>query len=283
MGLGGYLTWTAAAREIVKAVGPHVKCMPVEKHGHFLKPVDSPVFRNNSDFFIATQGIPENHYIFPLVLNNPDANYCKKDTPDRAFHRPEKHIISQVCEVYGIQNPELRCYLNVTLEDQLYIEKIIKRDLLDKDFITIEPNSKINYTKNRVYPFEKWQEIVDNLGKKIKVVQIGSKDSKVLDGVIDLTGKTNFLQAAELISNSKMFLSTEGGLVHAATAMETTSLVIITGYQSSKMVAYPQNINIDISSHGPCGLKNTCPLCTKDAVDHDPQLVIDKAEEFLCL
>ena len=66
-----------------------------------------------------------------------------------------------------------------------------------------------------------------------------------------------------------MFLSSEGGLVHAATAFNTKSVVIITGYQSEEMVAYPQNININISKHGPCGLKKECPECKKAAEEHD--------------
>ena len=37
MGLGGYLTWTAAAREIRKKTGKNVKLMPVEQHGNFYK------------------------------------------------------------------------------------------------------------------------------------------------------------------------------------------------------------------------------------------------------
>jgi hypothetical protein len=37
MGLGGYLTWTAVAREIRKKYGKNIKLLPVEQHGSFYK------------------------------------------------------------------------------------------------------------------------------------------------------------------------------------------------------------------------------------------------------
>ena len=69
-----------------------------------------------------------------------------------------------------------------------------------------------------------------------------------------------------LIGKSRIFLSSEGGLTHASTTTDTPALVVLTGYQHEKMVAYPQNINVDISSHGPCGLKQECPECRQDSI-----------------
>ena len=47
------------------------------------------------------------------------------------------------------------------------------------------------------------------------------------------------------------------------------------------MVAYPQNININISSHGTCGLKIPCEQCKKDVETHNEQEIIDKALNYL--
>jgi hypothetical protein len=49
------------------------------------------------------------------------------------------------------------------------------------------------------------------------------------------------------------------------------------------MVAYPQNININISTHGPCGLKTECPDCKRDAENHDWKKIVSLVEEELCL
>lgn len=282
MGLGGYLTWTAAAREIRKVSGDNVKVIPVEQHGSFLKIIKSPAFYNNPDFFFDMSS--ESNFIFPLILNNPSANYCKKDTKTKAFHRSDKHIIEQICECYGIKNPELKCFMNLTNDEKKWAKDFHNsKNLLGEKFIVVEPFSKENYTPNRKYPFEKWQSIINVLYKKIKIVQVGNKGNRVLDNVLDLTGKTSFRQAVSLIGLSELFLSTESGLVHAATSVNTKSVVIITGYQSEKMVSYPQNINVNISSHGPCGLKTPCLECKKDRDDHDWKNIVALVEEALCL
>jgi hypothetical protein len=49
------------------------------------------------------------------------------------------------------------------------------------------------------------------------------------------------------------------------------------------MVAYPQNINLNISTHGPCGLKVECPECKSDAENHDWTEICDIVKERLCL
>jgi len=278
MGLGGYLTWTAVAREIDNKTATDVKILPVEAQGNAItKIVKSPVFDNNPRITYDPWNEAEKK-IF-LQLNNPQTNYCKQDLPDRAVHRQDKHIIAQVCEFYGIEGPQLRCELFFTDEEVQATKELSQR--LDSDYVVIEPHSKALYTVNRGYPFEKWQAVVNSLSKDIQVVQVGNPNVSVLKNVVDMTGKTSFREAALLIGKAKLFLSSEGGLVHAATAVDTTSLVIITGYQSLEMVAYPQNINLYLAKHGPCGLKIACKECKKEVDNHDYNEIIKKAKDHL--
>jgi len=276
MGLGGYLVWTGVIREIAKRLPKDVKILPCEGDGkRVTKLVRSPVFENNPHVYKPGDG----DEAFPLFLNNPTANYCKTDTPIKAHHRYDKHMMTQMCEFYGIDDIELKCELFFTNTEKERVNKLCED--LEKNFITIEPHSKNNYTPNRAYPFEKWQNIVNNLSEKIQIVQIGTTQSKLLNNVIDLRGKTSFREAALLIGNSRLFMSTEGGLTHAATTTETPALTIITGYQHPDMVAYPQNINIDISNHDPCGLKVKCEECEQEALNHNEKEVVDKVLEYL--
>ena len=274
MGLGGYLCWTALAREIRNKYG--VKTIPLEMHGSVTKLIKSPVFKNNPNVLQDFVGEPA----VQIILNHPASNYCIQDTPQKAFHKTDQHIIETICKPYGMDNPKIKC--DIFLEEQ---EESVIDDLLsgvpDK-FVTIEPFSKTNYTPNRAYPVEKWQKIVNEIHEKITVVQVGNT-GHVLENVIDFTGKTTFRQAAGIIGRSSLFLATESGLVHAASAFNVKSIVIITGYQTEKMVAYPMNININISSHGPCGLKVNCSECIKDAADHDETEITSAALEYLCL
>jgi ADP-heptose:LPS heptosyltransferase len=276
MGLGGYLTWTAAAREINQRSG--TKVLPFEQHGNALKLIKSPIFSNNP--YISQEFTGE--FLIPMQLNNPASNYCKKDMPDRCVQRGDKHIIEQICEVYGIEDPRLKCDIFLTEKETRFIDDLLESAVGNSSFVTIEPHSNCEYTVNRSYPFEKWQQIVNELCKKICVVQVGEAGVRSLSGVVDMSGKTSFRQASGIIGRSNLFLSSEGGLVHAATSHETTSLVIMTDYEAEAMVAYPQNINIHVGrGHGPCGMKIKCIECEKDVSLHDHNEIIDKTMYFL--
>lgn len=276
MGLGGYLTWTAAVREIKKHSAEDLRIMPVETHGHTItKVVKSPVFENNPNL---TYDMSYKNKFY-LSLNRYETNYCKQDLPHRAIQRYDKHIIEQICEFYQIENPELKCELFLTEQEHEKANHMLQD--ISKEFIMIEPHSKRNYTPNRAYPFKKWQNVVDKLTQHYEVIQVGFPGNSILENVTDFTGKTTFREAAALMSNAKLFLSTEGGLTHTATAVDTTALVVLTGYQGSKMVSYPQNININIATHGPCGLKIPCESCIMDAERHNQQIIVERALEFL--
>ena len=143
MGLGGYLTWTATAREIRKKYGMQIKLLPVEQHGSFFKYIQSEIFENNDDF-CNNLSLENNNLLFPLILNNPQANYCKKDTPEKAHHRFDKHIIAQQSELYGIEKPELKCKLSLSGNDMFIVRDFINNKIKSENFITIEPHSKTN-------------------------------------------------------------------------------------------------------------------------------------------
>ena len=277
MGLGGYLTWTAAAREISNNLSDDVRILPCEGYNNNItRVVNDEVFNYNP---IISDGKTPGEKVFPLFMNNPETNYCRKDTPHKAFHKSDKHIIETICTYYNIENPKLRCEMFFSEQEREEAQKLISK--LEKDYLVIEPFSKTNYTPNRAYPFEKWQKLVDDLADHIQVVQVGLPNYPLLKRVKDMRGKTTFRGATLLIEGSKLLMTTEGGLVHAATAVDTTSLVIITGYQTLKMVAYPQNINVHIGSHGPCGLKIPCSECARDASEHNYIELLDKVNQHL--
>jgi len=277
MGLGGHLTWTAVARELNKHNKNNgLKLFPCKQEGSRGYYVQSEIFFNNP-YFLGDDDDPDK--IFPLILNNPQTNYWTQEDGKMVTHKRDKHIIETISDFYEIEDPELKCELYFTDEETQKAEEKAKK--LDSEFIIIEPHSKLSYTVNRRYPFEKWQDIVNKINKNIQVVQIGQKGNEVFEGVIDLTGQTSFREAAALTGAAKLFLSSEGGLVHAATAVDTKSIVILTGYQTPKMVEYPQNDYINIATHGPCGFKVKCPKCEEDAEKHNSDEVVKQIEKNL--
>ena len=276
MGLGGYLTWTAVARELVKASGIP-KVFPFEQHGNLIKPIKTPIFKNNPYIQQEFDG----QIAIPMQLNSPQTNYCKQDTPQRAVHRFDKHIISQICEFYGVTNPRLKCEIYFDSDEIAAAESLLQG--LD-DFIVIEPQSNDEYTVNKKYPLEKWQFVADQLVKDgHKVVQIGREtQDQVLSGVVNLTGKTSFREAAAVIKNSKLFVSSEGGLMHAANAVGVESVILYTGFIHPTMTCYQENTNIWIGkNHGPCGMKVECTHCKSEAALHDPEEIVREVRNKL--
>ena len=272
MGFGGYLTWTSVARDIHLKTG--LRCMPLESHNGLIKPIESDIFANNPHIWQPGQ---ETQVLYPLVLNNSKANYCIKDTPERAFHNPDAHIIDQIAAAFGVRTTKLRCEIFFTEDEEEEIDTLLQQ-LPDK-FVAIEPESHHKYTVNRAYPFEKWQKVVNDC-QGVNFVQVGLGRKK-LNNCIDMTGTSSFRIACGIIRSADLFVSTEGGLVHGATAVDTKSLVILTGYQSEKMVCYPQNEKINIASHGPCGMKVPCTLCDSDARLHDHSQISRKITELV--
>jgi len=271
MGLGGYLFWTAVAREISekKFGNNEIKFLPLESYNHgVIKLIKSEIFANNPRFF---QEFKDSEFAFPLVLNNQELNYCKRDTPEKAYHRYDKHVVEQICEHYGISSPKINCEIYFTEEEKIKTENIL-RDHGLKDFIVIEPQSNDEYSKNKVYPFDKWQKIVNDLSSAgITIVQVGRKtDNKNLSNTINLTGQTTFREAASIISKSKLFVSSEGGLMHAANGCGIKSVILYTGYIHPQMTSYVENENIWIN-HGeePCGMKVKCEECDLAVKSHD--------------
>lgn len=282
MGLGGYLTWTAAAREICERVQPGSKVLPVEMHGQLMRPIVSDIFANNPRI---AQNLSEsnNQYCIPMILNNPAANYCKADYPTHAIHRHNVHIIEQICEVYGIKDPKLKCELYLT-EDENNFAEMIKSSFSSGKFVVIEPQSNDEYSVNKVYPISKWQKVADELNEAgINVVQVGRETkTKKLKGVSDLTGQTSFRSAAAVIAKSDLFISSEGGLMHAANAVETKSVIVYSGFISPEMTGYPENTNIWVGKdHGPCGKKVKCDLCFEAMSNHDYKEIVSAALEVL--
>lgn len=276
MGLGGLLMWTAAARAVIKNSGhPDLKILPIEStsNSNIVKVINSEVFINNDDF-VLSQGTG-NYLTFPIVLNDPRTNYCKSDTPERAIHRHDRHVIQQICENYGILNPELKCVLKFTdTEFFKAADFLVKVEHSENRFIVIEPNVKNEYGINKEYPLDKWQRVVDSFPDE-KFIQVGTERSKRLSNVIDLCGKTTFREAAQIIGMSKLFVGSEGGLMHASNAVNTQAVIIVTGFLHPTMTCYPENDNIWIGAdHGPCGMKIKCDKCNSNAVLHDPDEIV---------
>ena len=91
----------------------------------------------------------------------------------------------------------------------------------------------------------------------------------MLKGAKDLTNRTTFREAALIIKHSQLFVGTEGGLMHAAAAVDKRALILWGGITVPSFAGYPSLHDI-ICKHvscSPCGNLGWCDngkKCMKD-------------------
>lgn len=140
------------------------------------------------------------------------------------------------------------------------------------DFIVVEANVKQMYahTVNKAWRKDYWAEV---LKSGLPFIQLGEKDS-------DIKTKT-FRQAMLILSRATMFVGTDGGLHHAAAALNVPAVVIWTGFTSPKHLGYDSHINIH-DGGDPCGYYGgPCGHCAAIAKSITPDRVLSTiGEEF---
>lgn len=192
-------------------------------------------------------------------------HYVEAEKPEYFIWKNGKHAIDNIVQQFGFTLTEHRCEIYFTS-----IEWEMRHCLWFKlgvvpPVILIEPHTKEDYFGTlRAWPFERWQELILRLRQKVDfpIVQVGLGGKPVLEGIIDATGRFSFRQTAMLMAQSRLFLGTDGGLMHLANAVGTLSVILWSGVNAPSFLGYPNLHHIvhkwvDCS---PCGRKGTCPF-----------------------
>ena len=135
--------------------------------------------------------------------------------------------------------------LSISRKDQEIVQSIIP-----KNYITISLGGEWKYKT-----YQKWSEVINQLlldNKNIKIIFVGSKNalrtSKQLlnifpkDQLLDFTSILSFNQTAEVIRKSEVFLCCDGGLMHAAIALDS-KIVSLFARLTPEMLL-PKNTNL---------------------------------------
>ena len=266
MGLGGDLMWTALAQEIF-----------------ILKKKSVCFIQNNSilkkDIWLYNPAISFN------LKNSIIINLDFKLLPERINYKQfniSQHTIISRCKYFGILKPKIKCYMYFSNEEIKYIESIVKN--LPKKFIIIEPHAKLSWCKHKQYPLDKWQNIVNSIsGLGIKIVQMSLPNQKILDNVINVGDKIkNFRQACLLLKYCSLFISTEGGLMHGANAVNCESIIIFCPLFHPKFTKYDNIIDIWVHTkeHNNCFIEGECSKCIDIMNNHNENEIINKIKFF---
>jgi len=125
-------------------------------------------------------------------------------------------------------------------------------------YVMIEPNTKARGNPNKAWPKSYWQELV-NAFPKTRFIQCISDGSAPLLNVLPVFTHT-FRDACGVLAGASAFIGADGGLAHAAAALNVPSVVLWSGFVPAKILTYPSQLAIIAGSHH-CGLFGPCEFC----------------------
>ena len=227
MGIGDDIVSTSIAKRAFQKVNAPV-CI-----GDGSEVQWSPVFENNPK--IARSPYPGCLWLHCYKGHRP---YIADRTPERFVYKPD--FKAEPGEIYFSD-----------AERKLWPE-------YDYPFILIEPNVKnVPFSKNKAWPIERWQAVVDEL-KDYRFVQMKTGKHK-LQGV-SLVGSPGIRHGFAMVARAALFLGTDGALHHAAAALGKPAVVLWGGLASPKNLGYDSHVNLHAGSK-PCGTLMPCLHC----------------------
>jgi hypothetical protein len=168
---------------------------------------------------------------------------------------PRRHIIAEMCARAGITGSvSIRPYL--WLSNQ---EKSAEGWARGRIVIQSSGLDARHPMKNKQWPVERFQAVVDALAGEFDFVQIGSAADPPLKDVENLSGKTTIRQSGSILHNARLYVGTVGFLMHVARAVECPSVIVYGGREAPWQSGYVSNLNIYSELPcAPCWQADTC-------------------------
>jgi len=128
-----------------------------------------------------------------------------------------------------------------------------------RGMVMVEPSVKAaTGHHNKAWLPERWRQLTDAL--MLPWVQCGPPETNWLPGVSARVVTPTFRHAAAVLSVCNAFVSTEGGLHHAAAAVGTPSVILWSEFIDTSVTGYATMRNLRHA--GPaCGMRVDCPGC----------------------
>lgn len=198
----------------------------------------------------------------------PQHSYAARENANQLVWRTGPHIIDIVLKSFlpDAVPTDRRCELYWSEEEKDRAFALMKEVGLSVGaFIAFEPNTNPEYFGElRAWPTENWKEMISSVRGKhpaFLMVQVGAEGTTPFPGVMNIAGKLSFRETAFLLKQSRLFIGTEGGLIHAANAAECPTVAIWGGVTRPEFAGYPEYHRM-VSTWVPCagcGLKGSCP------------------------
>ena len=149
------------------------------------------------------------------------------------------------------------------------------------DYVVVEPHLKAGASPNKDWGWDRWQALVSSR-RDLDWVQLGAGGVRVLEGVRQLE-TADFRSACGLLAGARAAVLPEGGLHHAAAALDVPAVVIFGAMTSPANTGYASHVNLFEPRGGesPCGQRVACDHCAQAMAAIDPAAVADHLERIL--
>jgi ADP-heptose:LPS heptosyltransferase len=145
-----------------------------------------------------------------------------------------------------------------------------------KDCVLIEPHVKGSFSGMKAWSWDRWQQV----SNAIPCVQINERTKRGLQNVKRVhTG--NFRQALAMIYQSKLVITTDGALHHAAAALGKPAVVLWGARTHPKVLGYESHVNLYTGDGESCGAMTECRHCIDAMKRITPEMVITAVRSIL--
>lgn len=149
-----------------------------------------------------------------------------------------------------------------------------------RGMVMIEPNVKAVGHDNKAWVIQRWGELAQRLHTQHKLVQCGPASGSPWLMRATVATTPTFRLAAAVLSVCKAFVGTEGGLMHAAAAVRTPSVILWSEFISPEITGYATMTNLRHAGK-PCGNRIACPSCRKSMEAITVDEVVQALEKLL--
>ena len=131
--------------------------------------------------------------------------------------------------------------------------------------VMLEPHTKAIGHTNKAWNAISWQQLDTALhalggASKVRTVQCGPAGTRLLLHTEFVTTDT-FRKACAVLSVCRAFVGAEGGLMHAAAAVNVPAVICFGEFISPRVTGYEKNANLFSGKGLGCGMRNNCAGC----------------------
>jgi len=194
---------------------------------------------------------------------------------------PLKHLIAEMCDKVGIRGVVDLCPRVMLTDEERSSGKVVPRSQIAIQTSSLAARYPM---RNKQWPHERFQLVVDVLKREFDVVQLGDGSDPELRGVLDLRGKTTVRQSAAILSQSRVFIGLATGVMHLARAVECRSVIVYGGRERPSQTGYSANENLHWNGPcAPCWLRNDCDFDRRCMNEILPEHVIAASRRQVAL